>query len=370
MSVQKTSRNGLTRYVVKWREAGQSRSRTFDRRGDADDYDRQLRLLRQQGELAGELQKRRLILNDIIVMWWERRAEALAQSTIEQYSIQLDHRIVPQLGRRHITQLTPAVIEEWISWMRRRGDRDPTITKACTTLQSVLAVAVADGVLSSNPVAMARKPPQRRGRTPLLIRPVEVEVMRRWMLDKGRERDVMLLELLAYAGLRPESEALKLPWRHVRDRSLLVQDTKRARERTIVLVEPLQASLQAWRMRSGRPTADALVIPARHIDAWSRDDWRSWRRHRFAPAAAAAGLPADARPRDLRSSFVSLLVHEGRNIVEVARQVGHSAEICLRDYLSVFDDHDPADRKPAAQIITEARAAAAGTVESRQTEVL
>jgi hypothetical protein len=32
-------------------------------------------------------------------------------------------------------------------------------------------------------------------------------MMRLVMLNAGQERDVMLLELLAYAGLRPESEA-------------------------------------------------------------------------------------------------------------------------------------------------------------------
>jgi hypothetical protein len=55
---------------------------------------------------------------------------------------------------------------------------------------------------------------------------------------------------------------------------------------------------------------------------------------------------------------VSLLVHEGRNIIEVARQVGHSPVICQRDYGQVFDDSDPADRQPAADIIAAARAAA------------
>jgi len=44
-----------------------------------------------------------------------------------------------------------------------------------------------------------------------------------------------------------------------------------------------------------------------------------WRERIFRPPARAAGLPEDIRPRDLRSSFATLLIHEGRTIVEVAR---------------------------------------------------
>jgi hypothetical protein len=55
---------------------------------------------------------------------------------------------------------------------------------------------------------------------------------------------------------------------------------------------------------------------------------------------------------------VSLLVHEGRNIIEVGRQVGHSAVVCQRDYAQVFDETSPFDRKSAMEIIYEARTAA------------
>lgn len=47
---------------------------------------------------------------------------------------------------------------------------------------------------------------------------------------------------------------------------------------------------------------------------WRDTDYRNWRKRTFAPAAGP-GL----RPYDLRHSFVSLLIHEGQSIVEVAR---------------------------------------------------
>ncbi len=359
--------SGAVKHEVRWREGNRNRSRMFDTPKDARDFDQQLRRLRQAGELALELDRRRVTIHDLYAEWLDRSLPTLAAKTAENYATQLDLRILPELGARRVNQLTIADVERWIGWMRARGDNDPTILKACTVLQALLTMAVRDGVVQVNVAQQARKPQQGRSRTPYLVKPDQVEMIRARLEHEGRERDVILLDLLAYAGLRPESEAIVLPWRHVRDRSLLIRDTKRNRERTVELVAPLRESLNAWRLRRGRPGPNALVVPSRADGAWDDQEWRYWRRHVFKPAAVSIGLPADVRPRDLRGSFVSLLVHEGRSIVEVARQVGHSPAICLRDYAQIFDDMDPADRKPAADVIRAARQAAPFALRSHDT---
>jgi len=58
---------------------------------------------------------------------------------------------------------------------------------------------------------------------------------------------------------------------------------------------------------------------------------------------------------DLRHSFVSLLIHEGHNVVEVARQAGHSPKMALDTYAHVFEEFDPAERVNAADRIRKAR---------------
>jgi site-specific recombinase XerD len=355
----RTLPSGKKRYEVRWRERGRNRSRLFDKLKAANDFDRHVRLIRQQGELADELSRRRVTINDLYAEWLERVEPGLANKTADNYAIQLDLRVLPAFGQRRAREITVADIERWISQMRAAGDGNPTIIKACTVLQALLTMAVRDGTLQANVVQQARKPAQGRTRTPYLIKPEAVERMRRHMLATGSERDVVLLELLAYAGLRPESEAIRLPWRYVRERSLLIHDTKRNRERSVVLLDPLRETLNQWRLRRGRPGPDLLVVPTGVDSGWTEHDWRNWRRRVFKPAALAAGLPADVRPRDLRGSFVSLLVHEGRNIIEVGRQVGHSAVVCQRDYAQVFDDHDPTQRLNAIEIIAAAREAAA-----------
>jgi integrase len=117
------------------------------------------------------------------------------------------------------------------------------------------------------------------------------------------------------------------------------------------------------RASSGDPPDNAPVIPNRHGRPWADYDWDNWRDRTFRSAARAAGLPAaDAdgpkrvRPRDLRSSFATLLIYEGQPPQYVARQLGHSAATLLRDYARVWEDFDPAQRQDAEEQIRRARA--------------
>ena len=121
------------------------------------------------------------------------------------------------------------------------------------------------------------------------------------------------------------------------------------------LLAPLAQDLAEWRLRAGRPPADALVFPGHDGGPWSP---------RALPELAPADLPAGgrgrgrraaARPYDLRHSFVSLLIAEGHNVVEVARQAGHSPKMALDTYAHVFEEFDPAERINAADRIRKAR---------------
>ena len=130
--------------------------------------------------------------------------------------------------------------------------------------------------------------------------------------------------------------------------------TKTGRTRHVRLLRPPADDLEDWRSIQGTAQRAALVFARDDGTPWLDDDWRNWRRRTFAPAARAAGLH-DCRPYDLRSSFVSLLIHEGQTVMEVARQAGHSAETCLRHYAGVFADFDPAQRVAAEEQIRAAR---------------
>ena len=59
---------------------------------------------------------------------------------------------------------------------------------------------------------------------------------------------------------------------------------------------------------------------------------------------------------------MSLLIAEGRSIVEVARQAGHSATMALDTYGHVFDELEGAERISAEEAIRKARAEARATL--------
>ena len=85
----------------------------------------------------------------------------------------------------------------------------------------------------------------------------------------------------------------------------------------------------------------------------------------FDRACAAIGLEG-ARPYDLRHSFASLLLHEGRSVMYVARQLGHDARLTLSTYGHVIDELDEDVRISAEDAIRAARDGSCVTGVSRE----
>ena len=146
-----------------------------------------------------------------------------------------------------------------------------------------------------------RKPRTERRRAVVPLAPETIEAIRSHLLDHGHRDGATLVSLLGYAGLRPE-EALALQWRHVRERTLLVEQAVSDGElkghktnrpaRTVDLLAPLKQDLAEWRLASGRPADDAFLFPGTAADRpWREHDYRNWRRGQLRPAAEAVGLP-------------------------------------------------------------------------------
>src|SRR5918999_1013449 len=228
-------------------------------------------------------------------------------------------------------------------------------------LQGVLQRAVEWERIAQNPMRVAHKPKARRRIVIRPIAPAQVEQLRQHLLGDGRLRCATLVSVLAYSGLRP-GEALALTWGGVGERTIAVtgassmgrlKGTKTGAERTVRLLSPLAQDLARWRLASGRPAPERIVFPGDSPDGTlTEGQWNRWTQGTFRAAKLAARLPK-ARAYDLRHSFVSLLIHEGQSILEVARQAGHSPQTCLRDYGHLFDEFDPAEREPAEAGISQ-----------------
>jgi integrase len=107
-------------------------------------------------------------------------------------------------------------------------------------------------------------------------------------------------------------------------------------------------------MLSGRLDDDTPVIPAADGGEWTEVGDEDWIDNVWRPALTACGL-AYQRPYDLRHSFASLLFHEGRSVVYVAHQLGHSTAVCMRTYGHVIEELEDAPRISAEDAIMAAR---------------
>ena len=363
MSVERVERKGgSVVWRVRWRQGGRNRSKVLGRKRDAEAFEAELVRRKRTGELA-QLDAGKEPLADFGEEWWRLYAEPnLATSTLESYASMWDAHVLPRLGSIPLRELTPDLINRFRLELEAAGVGPASVRKSLTLLQGVLRRACEWGRLPSNPVVTVPKPTPRRRRAVVPLAPERIEQVRDWLLRRGRVRDATLVSVLAYAGLRP-GEALALRWAHVRERTLLiegavsvgsVEDTKTGRRRTVPIVGPLAQDLGEWRLHVGRPPAEALVFPGHDGEPWTPTAYRNWRRRTYTPAARAAGVE-HPRPYDLRHAFVSLLIAEGHNVVEVARRAGHSPTMTLNTYAHVFEEFDPAERISAADRIREAR---------------
>jgi integrase len=293
--------------------------------------------------------------------WAATHAATLAPKTRIHYASLYDHHVRPYLAALPLREINAETVGRWQADRLAAGAGPVAVRHAMDLLGSALEQAFVSGRIAENVVRRVKKARPPRREEVQALSPTAVEAMRA-ALDI---RNATLISVLAYAGLRP-GEALGLRWGDVRKRTLLVQravalgeetDTKTRRHRTVRLLAPLAADLRSWRMAAGRPADSELVFPGLDGSPWTLAAYQSWRRRAFKRATQAAGL-AHARPYDLRHSFASLLLHEGRSVIYVARQLGHDARLTLTRYGHVIDELEDAPRIEAEPAIADARCAA------------
>ncbi len=361
MEIQKrVLKSGAVRWKVRWRQGDRYRSQTFDRKGDAVTFAAEIRRRQQLGTLVSMDSGRITLVEYVNATWAPAYASDLALKTRLHYEQLLNKHVLPQLGALELRAITSETIARWQADRLAAGYGRVAVRHAFDLLGSILQRAFESGQIPANPARAVRKAPRPRRAEVRPLAPTTIERMR----AVSSPRDATLMSVLAYAGLRP-GEALALQWRDIREQTILVEralslgeekDTKTAAHRTVRLLAPIAADLREWRLRSGRPPAKALVFPSAAGTGWTQPAYQSWRRRAFRRALDGAGLE-HARPYDLRHSFASLLLHEGRSVIYVARQLGHDARLTLSTYGHVMDEFEDMPRLEASTAIADARAA-------------
>src|SRR4051794_24681885 len=364
---ERRRRDGSTYAVwrVRWYdETSAERSKTFDRAADAKAFEAKIRTLKRTGALA-DIDAGRETLAEFVEEWWTVYAGPnLERATLRAYASFWNSHALPRLGHLQLRELTPQTIARFRADLEAAGVGIEAIRKTMTMLQGVLQRAVEWGRVPTNAVKITRKPPKPHRPAVQAIPPTLIEVMRARLLEQDKLRDATLLALLAYAGLRPQ-EALALEWRHVRERTLLVERAlsdgelkvlkNRRQPRTVKLLAPLPEDLAHWRSAAA---VRGPVFASSSGAFWRASDWRNWRKRIYKPVAEAVGIDGARRPYDLRHAFASLLIHEGRlSVVEIAAQLGHNPTVCLDTYAHVMAEERDGEHISAEEQIVQARAA-------------
>jgi integrase len=365
MSIERRVRKKGAVYVVWWREGSRMRNRTFALKKDAEAFEATIRLAKRRGDLEN-LDAGKQSLEAFTEDWWRTYAEPrLERRTLVLYEGYLRNHILPYLGRLELRQLKPETVAKYPADLARAGVSPPTIRKSLVLLQGILERAVEWGRIPTNPARVVKKPSAAPIRLVTPLPPSTVEAIRATLLLRGRRRDASLVSVLAYAGLRP-GEALALTWGDIRENTIIVdkrvtlgevkvgaKSSARPR-RTVRLLRSLSQDLAEWRLASGRPADQALVFPKQDGTPWEDHDFRNWRRRVYVPAAEAAGIEKP-RPYDLRHSFCSLLLADGRSALFVASQMGHGLRMTLDTYGHLIEELEGQERIDAEAAIRAAR---------------
>ena len=380
---------------VKWRENGRQRSRSFDRKRDADAWDREVRRRQQLGLLAVQvLTDRGPTLGEWITEHWAREHGAtLARRTRDRYASSYDLHVAPWLEDVPLRELGVAKLRAWQADRLANGASAETVRKARTLLSSVLRHAAESEVIPSNPLAVIRAPATTLADEVVPLAPLRSRQCARYsprrcgsLCPTGSERVASGARTRCLTGARPRSGRATPRWsrywrtaasararrRHSDGRtsasarsSCSERPTPTARSRRRRDAKAGRCGCSACSSKTSRQWREAsdgreakLVFPRSDGAAWTKEDWGNWRSRTWHTACRHAGLDHPPRPYDLRHSFASLLLAEGRTIHYVAAQLGHSPAETLRTYGHVIAEFEDAGRIDAEAEIQAARSTA------------
>lgn len=278
-----------------------------------------------------------------------------------------------------LEQIHPAHVKQYLRWRaktpgRGKGVSARTVAKDRRVLHLLFAFAEDEEFRTGNPVR-ATKAPKYDERTPVLLRPAQLERLLTELAHNPMARLYVLL--LAETGLRAYSEALHLRWGDLdlSEGFLHVKSgrdghrTKSGESRWVPLTprirEALQAHAAAFRLttykeRKGAPAKRSPWIfhhVRTHGKARAGNRVGSFQKT-VEDATEAAHLPEGWRLHDLRHRRVTTWLADAKSPVHVKEAMGHSSLEVTMKYTHLAREHLRAlveEEKPPAGLRELAR---------------
>jgi integrase len=250
--------NGRCRcpYVVVWKQGGSQHKQMFPTWELAREF---------KGGLDSGKTTRRPLSSETVAEYFKpwlagyrgRTARGLEESTRREYEISGRLHVLPlPIARLRLRDLGAPDVRDWLGQLERRGASPITIRKAKAALSVMLACAVEDGDLSSNPAAGVRYVPteQAKREHPKVKRRQLTAADVVAILNAMPEEWRAAFTLLAQSGMRI-GELLGLTWGNVHlgdDPHIMVAEQVYAGKRKKLKTDashgsvPLSASMAAW----------------------------------------------------------------------------------------------------------------------------
>jgi integrase len=308
---------------------------------------------------------------EYLAEWVEAHAATVKPETLAGYRHDIDHYIVPRLGRLRLQALRPAVLSRFYRDLAERGGRDGrplsawTISHIHRTLRKALADAVhVEQLLAVNP---AERSKLSRDRSTEPDRVWTTEQLDTFLISARSHRLYAFDRLAAYTGAR-RGELLYLRWQAVDldaaevtfggstavVRGQRVEGTTKGGRSRVVSIdretvtilsehrrcqdEERQAAGSAWTDSGG------LVFTTKRGEPLYPDTVTALMNklinaHNKSAAALSLALP-HARLHDLRHLHATSLLLAGVPVHVVAARLGHAdPAVTLRIYSHVLREH-------------------------------
>jgi integrase len=368
MQIESSSRTTLTktgtpgvykrgnRYVVVFRDPqGRQRKRSARTLAEARDLRSSLVADVKRGEYRA---LSRVTFAEYAPQWLAtyqgRTSRGVRETTLDEYrrEVGLDRDGNPTgtgairfFGRLRLAEIEPRHVKEYAAEVARRGVSTAAVRHALAPVKALLATALEEGLVRSNPAAGIRvsRPALEEADEDKVkaLTPAEL----RALIDETEPDWRLFVELLARTGLRI-GEAVALRWQDVdfarrrvkvRRRSYrgsFAPPKSRHGRRDVPLSKPLARSLAALWERQGRPDGERLVFPS---ERGTPLDPGKLAARVLRPAAQRAGVPW-ATWHTLRHTCATLLFQAGLNAKQVQVWLGHhSPSFTLDTYVHLLD---------------------------------
>lgn len=339
-------KRGPSRWRARYRGPdGRERSKTFERRSDAERWIANMEVTKARGEWIDPALGRCTFST-----WaeeWTATVVDLRPSTRDRDLRAVRVHLVPRFGQIPLARITNPMVRRFIADMLATGEHSPaTVRKIGQILAKVMRAAVDAGLIARSPCDGVRLPTEARRQ----MRFLTANQVAMLASEVGPDWET-LVYTAAYAGLRwGELVGLRPARVELERRTIVVVEQltelsgrlewgppKTVAGRRAVSIPDSMAVLLAEQLARPTVARSGLVFPSPLGEPLRRSNFG---RRVWSPATRALGLDG-LRFHDLRHTAVALAISRGAHPKAIQERMGHSSVVVTLDrYGHLFEGLD------------------------------